>query len=138
MKKITILLCAIMTIPFMLCSCFEQNSIMEISLDKTEATMTVGDSMELTVSFTPENASVVLLDWKSSDSKVASVSYGIVKAKNAGTTVVTVKTEYGNKKSCNRTHRFDRAEQSILNLCFKEQNQHPKLLSAGNRKCLQK
>lgn len=103
MKKITILLCAIMAIPFMLCSCFEQNSIMEISLDKTEATMTVGDSMELTVSFTPENASVVPLDWESSDSKVASVSDGIVKAKNVGTTVVTVKTEYGNKKSCNIT-----------------------------------
>ena len=65
--------------------------------------MTVGDSLGIEAKILPEDAKTKALDWASSDTKIVTVTDGTLKAKSAGTAVVTAKTESGIKSSCNVT-----------------------------------
>lgn len=65
-----------------------------ISLDKTEITLRQGQTTTLTPTITPSNATEQGVTWKSSRSSVASVSGGVVTAKNIGTATITVKSNY--------------------------------------------
>ena len=69
-----------------------------VSLDKEEATLTVGESISLKATVSPNNATNQKVTWSSSDTKVATVSNGKVTAKGAGTATITVTTSDGNKK----------------------------------------
>lgn len=102
MKKTAILLCILALIPLILCSCFKEE-VQSVKLSETDVTMTVGDSMEIEASVVPETAEVKAFDWTTSDSKIVTVSDGTLKAKSAGTAVVTAKADDGHKKSCNVT-----------------------------------
>ncbi len=66
------------------------------------SSVTVGSSIELSVSFNPENATSEKLTWESSDSSIATVDEnGRVKGVKEGTVVITVTTESG--KSASKT-----------------------------------
>ena len=75
-----------------------------VSLDKTSASLTEGETITLTATVNPDNATNKNVSWKSSNSSVASVVDGKVTALKAGTTTITVTTEDGNKTAtCNIT-----------------------------------
>ena len=68
-----------------------------ISLDKAWCEMTEGDEFTLIATVNPENATNKNITWSSSNTAVATVDNGKVKALKAGTATITVKTEDGNK-----------------------------------------
>ncbi len=75
-----------------------------VSLDKSEVTLEVEESVTLSAKITPANAENTTVTWSSSDTAVATVSDGVVTAKKAGTATITVKTTDGGKTaSCTVT-----------------------------------
>lgn len=70
-----------------------------VSLNKTEATLSdVGESVQLSATVAPANATNQKVSWKSSDTAVATVdANGKVTAVGAGKTTITVTTEDGKK-----------------------------------------
>ncbi len=65
-----------------------------IALDKSSLSLTEGDQATLTVSYQPENTTDSrTVSWSSSNPSVAAVSNGTVTARNAGTAVITAKTQ---------------------------------------------
>ena len=71
--------------------------VSNISLNKTSASLTEGDTLTLTATITPSNATNKNVTWKSSNTSVAKVSNGVVTALKAGSTTITVTTEDGAK-----------------------------------------
>ena len=71
--------------------------VTSVSLDKTSASLTEGETITLTATVNPDNATNKNVSWKSSNTSVASVVDGKVTAVKAGTTTITVTTEDGNK-----------------------------------------
>jgi len=79
-----------------------------VALDKTFAELTVGENMTLIATVLPENATNKNISWKSSNTNVATVSNGVVTAKAAGKTTITVTTEDGGyTEICNVTVKED-------------------------------
>ena len=76
-----------------------------VTLNRTSATLTVGDSITLTATVAPDNATEKSVSWQSGNSAVASVDQsGKVTALKAGTAVITVTTLDGSKTaSCTVT-----------------------------------
>ncbi|MEK4293870.1 S-layer homology domain-containing protein [Paenibacillus sp. FSL R5-0914] len=70
-----------------------------VSLDKTELTLTAGETGKLTATLSPEEAANKAVHWTSSDTSVATVVYGTVTAVNAGKTTITVETVDGGFKA---------------------------------------
>ncbi|NLY43025.1 MAG: hypothetical protein GX066_03435, partial [Clostridiaceae bacterium] len=67
-----------------------------VSLDKEEATLTIGEILQLTATVEPENATNKAVTWSSSNESVATVDQnGIVTAVGAGTAIITVTTVEG-------------------------------------------
>lgn len=72
-------------------------SVENISLDKTSAILFEGETLVLTATINPYNATNKNVVWSSSNTSVATVVDGKVAALKAGTTTITVTTEDGNK-----------------------------------------
>ena len=72
-------------------------SVGGISLDKSTATIDVGDILNLTATVSPSNATNKAVTWTSSDSSVATVTNGTVTALKTGTTTITATTVDGSK-----------------------------------------
>ena len=71
-------------------------SVTGVELNKTSATLPVGETMELTPTVAPEDATNKNVTWSSSDGNVATVdSTGKVTAVGKGTAKITVTTEDG-------------------------------------------
>lgn len=69
-----------------------------VTLDKTNLSMTVGDTQTLTATVAPANASNPSVTWSSDNTSVATVNNsGIVTAKSAGNATITVTTIDGGK-----------------------------------------
>ena len=68
-----------------------------VSLNKTTATLTEGETLTLTATVNPSNATNKSVSWKSSNTSVATVSNGKVTALKAGTAKITVTTADGGK-----------------------------------------
>ncbi|MCL2141726.1 MAG: Ig-like domain-containing protein, partial [Methanimicrococcus sp.] len=70
--------------------------VSNVQLDKTNATLSAGEILQLIAAITPENATDMGLNWSSSDPSVASVdANGRVTAHKEGTTTITVTTDDG-------------------------------------------
>lgn len=79
-------------------------SVTGVSLDKTSAELEVGGTLALTKTIEPANATNQNVSWSSSAENVATVANGTVTAVAAGSAVITVKTEDGEKTaSCTIT-----------------------------------
>lgn len=74
-----------------------------ISLNKTSASVTACQTVSLTATVKPTNATVKTITWSSSNTNVATVSNGMVIAKAAGTATITAKTANGKKATCTIT-----------------------------------
>jgi uncharacterized protein YjdB len=82
-------------------SCKKDVSVTDISLNKTSETIYIGDTLLLTATVSPENATNKDVTWRSSDFAVAAVIDGKVIALSAGSTTITAMTKDGNKmKTC--------------------------------------
>lgn len=69
----------------------EVAEVAEIRLDKTEASIKVGETLQLNATVLPAEASGAVLSWTSSDESIASVSEtGLVTAVSFGTATITV------------------------------------------------
>ena len=66
-----------------------------VKLDKTTASINVGETVTLTATVLPSDATNKNITWSTSNSKVATVSNGVVKAVAAGNATITVTTEDG-------------------------------------------
>ncbi|MZH15855.1 hypothetical protein GT641_01020 [Clostridium sp. BIOML-A1] len=80
--------------------------VTKVKLNKTKSTMTVGKKQTLKATVTPKKASSRAVVWKSSNTKIATVSSkGIVKAKKAGMVTITAiaKDGSGKKATCKIT-----------------------------------
>ena len=79
-------------------------NVSSVSLNKNTLSLLEGDSELLTVTVSPENATNKSVNWKSSDTAVATVDAGKVTAVKAGTATITVTTADGGKTaSCTVT-----------------------------------
>ena len=80
--------------------------VTKVKLNKTKSTMTIGKKQTLKATVTPKKASNKAVIWKSSNTKIATVtSKGVVKAKKAGTVTITAtaKDGSGKKATCKIT-----------------------------------
>ena len=84
-------------------------SVTGVSLDKTELSLTVGDTETLTATVAPDNATDKTVTWTSSNSTVATVDQnGVVTAVARGTATITVTTADGGfTATCTVTVRPD-------------------------------
>lgn len=93
-----------------------------ISLNKTTAELTVGESTNLSVIFNPTNATNQKVVWKSSDDTIATVSQtGVIKSLKEGQVTISATSEDGNKvASCKisvqakKTNVDDKYYQNII------------------------
>lgn len=82
------------------CSVSVSVPVTGVSLDKTSLTMAVGDMQTLTATVTPSTATDKSVTWSSSNTSVATVSSsGVITAKAAGITTITVTTNDGRKNA---------------------------------------
>ncbi len=68
-----------------------------VELDKSELSLTVGDTYTLTATVKPSGATDKTVTWESGKTSVATVENGVVTAVAAGTATITVTTNDGNK-----------------------------------------
>lgn len=68
-----------------------------VSLDQNTASIEIGETLTLTETVSPSNATNKSVSWSSNNTSVATVSGGVVTAVSAGTATITVTTADGNK-----------------------------------------
>ena len=68
-----------------------------VTLAQTEGVLTVGETLTLTATIAPINATDKSVTWTTSDASVATVTDGVVTAVGAGTATITVTTTDGSK-----------------------------------------
>ena len=74
-----------------------------VALDKKVATVNVGKKVTVKATVTPANADNKTLAWTSSNTKIATVSNGVVKGVKAGRVIITAKTTDGSNISATCT-----------------------------------
>ena len=77
--------------------------VTDISLSHTSISLTAGQTFSLSATISPSNATNKSVTWTSSNSAVATVSRGAVKAQKAGTATVYAVSSNGKKASCTVT-----------------------------------
>ncbi|MDR0436779.1 MAG: Ig-like domain-containing protein [Bacteroidales bacterium] len=71
--------------------------VTDIMLSQTSATMVIGDTLTLTATVLPTNATDQTVSWTSSAANIATVENGKIIALSEGATAISVTTENGNK-----------------------------------------
>ncbi len=100
----------ILFVPVLLLSCTEKEPeipeietipVESISLNQTTASITIGETLMLSASVSPSNATDKDITWSSSNQSIASVSgYGLVTAVGEGTATITAMAANGESVSC--------------------------------------
>ena len=67
--------------------------VTSVTLDKPSASLKAGETVTLTATVKPDDATDKTVAWNSSDASVATVSNGVVTAKKVGTATITAKAE---------------------------------------------
>ena len=75
----------------------ESVAVTGVELDKSSAELDIGDTLTLTATVKPDNATNKNVSWSSSDTDVATVNNGLVTAVASGTATITVTTQDGSK-----------------------------------------
>ena len=65
--------------------------VVSVSLDKTSSSLKVGETVTITASVSPDDATEKTVTWSTTDATVATVSNGVVTAKAVGNTTITAK-----------------------------------------------
>ena len=65
--------------------------VTSITLNRTSASLKAGETVTLTATVKPDDATDKTVTWSSSDATVATVSNGVVSAKKVGTATITAK-----------------------------------------------
>lgn len=81
--------------------------VKEISLNKTEEVLDAGKTLTLKETINPEDASHKTVFWKSSDTKVATVTGGVVKGLKEGTATITVSNGFVSAECNIAVHTFE-------------------------------
>ncbi len=71
-----------------------------VALNKTSVSITVGETVTLTATVQPSNATEKTITWSSGNTSIAKVKNGVVTGVSAGTATITAKTANGKKASC--------------------------------------
>ncbi len=79
------------------CKKGDENAIIGVVLNKTNAVLNVGDTLTLASIVLPQNAPNKTVTWTSGDPAIANVVDGLVTALRDGRTTITVTTEEGHK-----------------------------------------
>ena len=88
-----------------------------ITLNQTSATLTEGETLQLTATVAPDNTNNKTLTWSSNNDTVASVSAnGLVTAKTAGTAIITVKANDGSGVTATCTVRVKKLATEVNEL----------------------
>ncbi len=66
-------------------------TVTSVTLNKSQASLKVGEYITLTATVTPDDATDKTVTWTTSDATVATVSNGVVTAKKVGTATITAK-----------------------------------------------
>ena len=74
-------------------------NVTSVSLDKTSASITLGETVTLTATVLPDNATDKSVAWSSSDETIATVDNGVVTAVAPGVVTITVTTADGSNLS---------------------------------------
>jgi uncharacterized protein YjdB len=80
-----------------LCAVSVIQHVTEVSLDKTTADMVVGQTLQLTATVKPDDATDKTVTWSTSDAAIATVENGKVTAVKEGSAKITVTTKDGGK-----------------------------------------
>ena len=83
--------------------CFVTVNPVEVSsiiLDRMSATLSAGETLTLTATVTPDNATDKTVTWSSSNNNVATVVDGTITAVSVGKATITVRTNNGLSSSC--------------------------------------
>lgn len=91
----------------------ETIKVTSISLNAQTVSLAEGDSYTLTATVSPSNATDKSLTWSSSNSSVATVSNGVVKAIAQGTATITVKAKDGSNVSASCLITVKKAETPV-------------------------
>ena len=78
-------------------------TVKSLSLNEESISMEEGDTVDLVAAVLPEDAANKTVTWTSSNSNIATVSNGTVKAKSKGTATITATTVNGISASCSVT-----------------------------------
>jgi uncharacterized protein YjdB len=74
--------------------------VTSIQLDKTSVTLFAGETVELTATVSPDNATNKTVTWSSSNTSVATVSNGKVTAVAVGSATITAQSNNGHSATC--------------------------------------
>lgn len=86
------------------CSVWVKREVTKITLNKSSVTVDAGKTVTVTPTLLPKNATDKTVKWKSSDTKVATVSSkGVITGVSRGTATITATAESGLKKTCKVT-----------------------------------
>jgi uncharacterized protein YjdB len=100
------------------CNITVSSNVTGVSLNITSQDMSINQTLQLTATVQPSNATDKSVSWSSSNASVATVSSsGLVKAVAPGMAVITVTTNDGNKRaSCNITVSSDDTGNGYIDL----------------------
>ncbi len=119
MKRLSFFISYIVITALLLCSCsmFNPGKKPEaVSLNIKSISLTAGETTQLTVSYEPYDAQTKKPEWTTSDSSVAEVDDGRVKAVSAGTATITVSVENNITDKCTVTVTEKKIEKLTLNV----------------------
>ena len=80
-----------------------ETDVKTITLDKTNISLVIGSTEQLTATISPSNATNKTITWSTNNSSIATVENGLVRAVAVGSAIITATTSNGITATCNVT-----------------------------------